>query len=415
MKKWIPLLVLILVLPMGAIYWLSFKLEAKAEQLLHEVKVGNLTSSVESVTISVLTSSLELQKPLIAISESYQFVAENAEIDFSSFDFIRLFWNIFINDVLTFVPFTISTESPVLKTENWSFPFASSAHVRAEGELLSALEKISSNQIPQQSFRISVSLNDVNGWKSNSSSGGRMVPIPFVEKASLSVGFQGGAMPWFDVLLSGISAGNTDGFLRTQAFYTLNSTLSSPTRLQLTSKIGGKLPIEVPIPGLKDSWFSAGNIKLDVDGLIESSGVQKMNVNLESDDFVWQPPALWPPNLSMLYFVYGSEPKEVKLDSARLDMQYSPNALVLDECFADGEVLRLDAKIKTEKDIKNSQLRFIPKSVADIRFKTPEALQLAQIFAGMSGFSRGKPIQKRTVIELSGPVSKPDIKILNNR
>lgn len=416
MKKWgFILLILVGLLAVIVNFWLVTKFESKIEILINSQKGGNFSQSVESVKISLITSSMTLIKPILFLSDSEQFLAEEAEIDFSNFAFVRLFWKIYTNQQLLFESVRVTAENPVYKTFDWSFPVASSVSFSANGPLFEIAEIISKNQVPNQSFRIAFQMNNVNGWKSNQSTGGRFQPIPFVEKASLTVQFQAGATPFFDILLSGVSAGNTDGFVRSQIYYSLNGLINAPKLIQINSRIGGKLPIEVPLPGLNDSWFSAGNIMLDVDGSYENNTIQKLNVHLESDDFVWQPPSVWPPNLSLLYFVYGSEPKEVSLESTRIQLNYTSDQFQLEKCFADGDVLRLEAKINTEKNKRDHQFRFISPSYADIRFKTPESLQLAQIFAGMSGLSKGNSIQKRTVVELKGLLNKPDLRISAGR
>ena len=135
--------------------------------------------------------------------------------------------------------------------------------------------------------------------------------------------------------------------------------------------------------------------------------------NLSSSNFVWQPPSKWPGNLAPLYFVYGSRPKSTKLDSVSIKMNVNDLAVDVQHFYLDGDVLKLNSEINATRSKSNQPYTFKNPSFVDVKFKTNESAQLAQLFATMSGYANGKKIGNRTKIQLRGTSQKPEIKFLN--
>jgi len=353
-----------------------------------------------------------LIKPRFPITEEKSILFNRIELHYSRTIIFTLLFSPknLLSDSNDFFEFYV--DEPVLKSGKKSIPLAAFASVRSKGALFSALQAAQSNRLPQRALNIDIELTSIYAWKSNLGTNEREISVPFLEKLHFSAIFMGG-LPVFEVSLTGTTPTFTDLSAKSTIIYPVNGLLTKPNTLKGNLIFSGKLPFEFPIFGLENSWFTAENIDLKSSVLFEKNSLEEFMFELNSSNFVWQPPSKWPGNLAPLYFIYGSNPKSTKLDSVAIKMKVNELGVDVKHFYIDGDVLKLSSEINATRNNVNLPYTFKNPSFVDVKFKTNESAQLAQLFATMSGYANGKKIGNRTKIQLRGTSQKPEIKFQN--
>jgi len=394
-------------------YWRITKLETVIEEQITKLSTSPENKGyVESVHVSFLFGQTILNKPSFPINAEKSIQFNRIELHYSRTIIFTLLFNPkkLLSDTNDFLEFR--ADEPVLKTGKKSIPLAAFASIRTRGALFSALQAAQSNRLPQRALNIDVELTSIYAWQSNIGTDAREISVPFLEKLHFSVVFLGG-LPVFYVSLTGTTPTFTDASAKASIIYPVNGLLTKPNTLKANLNFSGKLPFEFPIFGLENSWFTAENIDLKSSVHFEKNTLEELVFNLSSSNFVWQPPSKWPGNLAPLYFVYGSSPKSTKLDSVSIKMNVNDLAIDVQHFYLDGDVLKLNSEINATRSKANQPYTFKNPSFVDVKFKTNESAQLAQLFATMSGYANGKKIGNRTKIQLRGTSQKPEITFLN--
>lgn len=394
-------------------YWRISKLETVIEEQINSFSISEENvGQVESVYVSFLFGKTILTKPKFPITPEKAILFSKIELHYSRLIIFTLLFSPknFLSNTTDQVEF--QADEPVLKTEKTSIPLAAFASIRSKGALFSAFKAAQSNSLPQRDLNIDVELTSIYAWKSNTGTNEREISVPFLEKLHFSLVFLGG-IPVFEVSITGTTPTFTDFSAKSTCIYLVNGLLNQPNTLTANLNFSGKLPFEFPIFGLENSWFTAEHIDLKSSIHLEKNNIEELAFKLNSSNFVWQPPSKWPGNLAPLYFVYGSSPKSTKLDSVSIKMNVNDLAIDVKHFYLDGDVLKLESEINATRINANQPFTFNNPSFIEVKFKTTESAQLAQLFANMSGYANGKKIGNRTKIQLRGTSQKPEIKFLN--
>ncbi len=405
MKRILSLSLLLIFLLVALAYWRILANESALEDAIRGFKRGENSGQVKLVGISLFggkTQFIGLKMPIDSLQSINTSIVE---IYLGRLNMLRL---ALFNPTSIFESgesINISIDNPTLLAPDKKYPIASSILVEFSGDITQAVFSFISNKPMQKNWRLNADCYDVTAWKSNQHSESRPMAVPLFDKVSISAEFQSG-LRVLQAVLSGSSSTENQMQSSVKAFYDPTSSIKKPFKTEITIDYNGAIPAEIPIAGLKGSTISSDYVKLNGTVSLNKLDIQESNVTFQAENLFWTPPKTWPKSLAPAYFIFGAQPKPVRIDSVRFETNLTEKLLQVNDFRLFGSVMNIASDIHAPK-LPNSSAYLFEAASVEVFFRTPESVQLAQLLIKYSGQDKVRMQNNRLRLRLRGTSEKP--------
>lgn len=405
MKKILSISLLVLSLLFVLIFWRITANESALEEAIRSVKRGENSGQINMVTISLLGGKVQFNGLKIPLDSLQSVNIPFAEIYLGRLNMLRL---AMLNPKSIFESgesISVSIVNPVLIAPDKKFSFASSISLETNGDVIQAFTSYLTNKPMQQNWRIHADLYDVTAWKANQQTDKRAIAVPLFDKVSVSVEYQAG-LRILQAHISGMSSTQNQMMSGVNAFYDPTSSIKKPYKTEITLDYNGAIPAEIPLVGLEGSTISSDYVKINGQVTLNAFAIQESGLTFRAENLFWTPPKVWPKSLAPAYFIFGAQPKPVRIDSLRFETDITDKKIQLNDFRLYGSVMNISSDIYAPK-LPNSSAYLFEAATVEVFFRTPESVQLAQMLLKYSGQDKVHLQNNRLRVRLRGTSEKP--------